>query len=157
MLRKDREVTDFNEIYNILSRCDTCRIALNDGDFPYIIPLNFGLYKDEENKVTLYFHGALLGKKYDLIKNNPKGAFETDRCEEYEQGSLTSKYESAAGIGIFSIVTNREEKAFALKILTERYEKQPFNVTEKMINTTNIFKIEVISLTGKSNLMNKQQ
>ena len=42
MRRKDREITDFNEIINIIKKCDVCRIALNDKDFPYIVPLNFG-------------------------------------------------------------------------------------------------------------------
>ena len=43
MRRKDREITDFNEIIEIIKKCDVCRIAMNDGDFPYIVPLNFGL------------------------------------------------------------------------------------------------------------------
>ena len=30
MRRKDREITDFNEIINIIKKCDVCRIALND-------------------------------------------------------------------------------------------------------------------------------
>ena len=43
MRRKDREIKDFNEIIEIIRKCDVCRIALHDGDFPYIVPLNFGL------------------------------------------------------------------------------------------------------------------
>ena len=43
MRRKDRQITEFNEIIEIIKKCDVCRIALNDKDFPYIVPLNFGL------------------------------------------------------------------------------------------------------------------
>ena len=43
MRRKDREITDFNEMLEIMKKCDVCRIALNDEEFPYIVPLNFGL------------------------------------------------------------------------------------------------------------------
>ena len=43
MRRKDREITDREEILAIIRKCDVCRIALNDGDYPYIVPLNFGL------------------------------------------------------------------------------------------------------------------
>ena len=43
MRRKDREITDFDEIVSIIKRCDVCRLALNDEEFPYIVPLNFGL------------------------------------------------------------------------------------------------------------------
>ena len=60
------------------------------------------------------------------------------------------------GTGILSVVTNKEEKAFALKILAERYENKPYNVTEKMIAATNVFKMEVVSVTGKRNLSDKK-
>ena len=42
MRRKDREITDFDEMIKIIEKCDTCRLALNDGEYPYIVPLNFG-------------------------------------------------------------------------------------------------------------------
>ncbi|MCI9135355.1 MAG: pyridoxamine 5'-phosphate oxidase family protein, partial [Lachnospiraceae bacterium] len=40
MRRKDREITDFQEILEIIRKCDVCRIALNDEEFPYMVPLN---------------------------------------------------------------------------------------------------------------------
>ena len=45
MRRKDREITDVDEMINIMKKCDTCAIALNDEEtgFPYIVPLNFGM------------------------------------------------------------------------------------------------------------------
>ena len=42
MRRSDREIKDFGKIVEIIKKCDVCRIAMNDGDFPYIVPLNFG-------------------------------------------------------------------------------------------------------------------
>ncbi len=42
MRRKDREITDRNEIMNMLSMMDTVRIALNDPEGAYIVPLSFG-------------------------------------------------------------------------------------------------------------------
>lgn len=35
MRRKDREISDFNEIIEIIKQCDVCRIALNDEDFKF--------------------------------------------------------------------------------------------------------------------------
>ena len=32
-----------NEIIDIIKKCDVCRIALNDDEYPYVVPLNFGL------------------------------------------------------------------------------------------------------------------
>jgi len=67
MRRKDREVTDFQEIIEIMKKCDVCRLAFNDQGFPYVIPLNFGL-DVVGDQVFLYFHSALKGKKLDLIR-----------------------------------------------------------------------------------------
>lgn len=75
MRRKDREITDFNEIIEIMKKCDVCRIALNNEEFPYIVPLNFGL-DIQGDQVFLYFHSAMKGKKLELIAKNHCAAFE---------------------------------------------------------------------------------
>lgn len=28
---------------DVMRKCDVCRLAIHDGDYPYIVPLNFGL------------------------------------------------------------------------------------------------------------------
>lgn len=67
MIRKDREITDINEIINIIKKCDVCRLAFFDENYPYIIPMNFGYdYDSKNNKLDLYFHGAKKGKKLDF-------------------------------------------------------------------------------------------
>ena len=67
MRKANREVKDRNEIIEIMKRCDVCRLVFNNGDYPYIVPLNFGLDADEE-KVIIYFHSAL-ERTLELIKN----------------------------------------------------------------------------------------
>lgn len=62
MRRKDREITDFNEIMKIIDKCDTCRLALIDEEYPYIVPLNFGV-DVVDGQVYFYFHSANQGKK----------------------------------------------------------------------------------------------
>ena len=57
MRRKDREITEWNELLEVVQLCDVCRLAINDGEYPYILPLNFG-YDAENGKITLYFHSA---------------------------------------------------------------------------------------------------
>ena len=65
MRKANREVKDRNEIIEIMKKCDVCRLVVNNGDYPYIIPLNFGLDTNEE-KIILYFHSALEGTKIDI-------------------------------------------------------------------------------------------
>ena len=45
MRRKEREVTDYNKMIEILKSCDCCRIGLVDDKGAYIVPMNFG-YED---------------------------------------------------------------------------------------------------------------
>lgn len=77
MRRKDREITDFHEMIDIMKKCDSCIVAMNDGDFPYIVPMNFGLEVQGE-QVFLYFHCAMEGKKLDLLKKDNRVTFEMD-------------------------------------------------------------------------------
>lgn len=151
MRRKEREITDRDELLAVLERCFTCRVALFDGDYPYIVPMNYGV-KSEADGVCLYFHGASEGKKMDLLRQNPKVGFEVDRHEPYEAGSLTSKYESVVGTGELSVVTDSGEKAQAIRIITEHYEAVFASDFADCLMQTNILKLRVKSMTGKRNL-----
>ena len=57
MRRKDREVTDMNEIGKILDLCKTCHVAMQDEKELYLVPLSYG-YELKEGWLTLYFHSA---------------------------------------------------------------------------------------------------
>ncbi|HEX3002087.1 MAG TPA: pyridoxamine 5'-phosphate oxidase family protein [Methanoregula sp.] len=73
MRRKDREITDRAEMEAILAEAQVCRLALADGNAPYIVPLCFGY----ENN-TLWIHSARDGKKVELIRKNPQCCVEVD-------------------------------------------------------------------------------
>ena len=138
MRRKDREITDFDEMMKIIAKCDTCRLALFDDEFPYIVPLNFGT-NVEEGQLYLYFHSAKEGTKLDLIRKNNKVTFEMD-CEHNiimydERMSCTMGYESVIGHGIVEFVED-ENKINALKILMRHYHEEDFKFNEKAILRT---------------------
>ena len=151
MRRKDREITDFNEILAIIRKCDVCRIALHDGDFPYIVPLNFGV-DVQDGQVFFYFHAALEGKKLDLIARDNRAAFEMD-CDHslilYEDRmSCTMGYSSVMGHGIIEAVPD-EEKYGALKILMRQYHAEDFPFNPAPIKATAVLKMTVLDMTGK--------
>ena len=151
MRRKDREITDFDEMMKIIAKCDTCRLAMFDDEFPYIIPLNFGT--DIENgQLYLYFHSAKEGTKLDLIRKNNKVTFEMD-CEHNiimydERMSCTMGYESVIGHGIVEFVED-ENKINALKILMRHYHEEDFKFNEKVATMTEVFRVKVLDMTGK--------
>ena len=151
MRRADREIKEIDEMIKIMERCDVCRLALHDDEYPYILPLNFGM-QSQEGKVVLYFHGATEGKKYELMKKNPKASFEMDCSHQLmlieEDGNCTMSYESVVGQGTLSMVPE-EEKYDALVILMKHYRAEDFSFNKEVIPRTNVFKLTVESMTGK--------
>lgn len=152
MRKKEREVKDINEIVDIIKRCDVCRLGLNDGEYPYIIPLNFGL-EFENEKITLYFHSALEGKKVDLIKNNKKASFEMDCNHELQyfedKGYCTMAYESVMGGGKLKIL-DEDQKLAALKSMMAQYHGDRnayFN--QAAISRTLVYSLEVEYISAK--------
>lgn len=155
MRRSDREIKDFNKIIAVMEKCDVCRLAINDEEYPYIVPLNFGMEVQDE-KVTLYFHGAVEGKKYDLIQKNNKVSFEMDCSHQlitdYESGNCTMNYESVIGYGIIEVVAD-EDKQKALDILMAHYPvADDFQYNLGVVPRTKVLKLHVLALTGKTRM-----
>lgn len=151
MRRYDREITEFNELIQVMEKCDVCRLAFNDGGYPYILPLNFGM-KVEGDKVTLYFHGAAEGKKYEVIAGDNRASFEMDcshrLVSDWEKGHCTMEYESVIGRGKVEIVPD-EEKLEALIIMTDHYHETHFEFNPNAIPRTTVLKLEIEQMTGK--------
>ena len=60
MRRADREVTDVNEIIDIIDHCKVCHIAMMDGEWPYLLAMNFA-YSYEDGQLIIYLHSAKEG------------------------------------------------------------------------------------------------
>lgn len=154
MRRKDRQITNLEEIISVIKKCDVCRLALNDDGYPYIIPLNFGL-KVDEGKISLIFHSALEGKKTELIKKDERAAFEmdTDHILRYdrEKGYCTMSYESVAGRGRIRILPDGEKRS-ALQSIMNRYHTDGAYFNPRAIPRTLVYALEVEEITGKRKL-----
>lgn len=153
MRRKDREITDRAAMLRIIEGCEVCRIALNDPEtgVPYILPLNFG-FEDKDGRLTFYFHGAPEGRKYELMQNDPRAAFELDRGHELildeAQGNCTMTYESVIGRGRIAPVP-QEEKEKAITLLMRNYRSEGFAYNRAMLPATRVFQLTVESMTAK--------
>ena len=137
MRQKNREVSNREELLEIMRRCDVCRLALNNEGYPYIVPMNFGLSVDED-KISLIFHSALEGMKLDLIRKDNRASFEMDGKHQLqyfeEQGYCTMAYESVIGSGTIRFLSDEsvigsgtirflsdKEKEQALRALMDQY------------------------------------
>lgn len=151
MRRKDREITDFDEIIKIIRKCDTIRLAINDEDYPYIVALNFGM-EVVDGQIFFYLHSALKGKKIDLLKKDNRVSFEMDTDHIFimkeEKMSCTMGYESVTGRGRIEFL-KEEEKFEALKILMAKYHQEDFEFNTKLIPATNVMRLKVENIWAK--------
>jgi uncharacterized protein len=153
MRRKDREITDFNEILAIMEKCDVCRLAMVDNSLPYVVPMNFG-FTAENGKVTMYFHSAKEGRKIDILKVNPDVCIEMDCSHQLITGEkacdYTMDFESIIGSGKAEFIDSEEEKKFALTQIMRKYsDTKPFNFDEKLLRYTTLIIVRVSELAGK--------
>lgn len=151
MRRSDREIKDRNDMIEVMKRCDVCRLAFHDEAYPYIIPLNFGM-RVKDGQIVLYFHGALEGKKYELMAKDNRAGFEMDCSHELvteeAEGSCTMNYECVIGHGRVEMVPE-EEKYEALCILMEHYHQEFFPFNRAVMPKTAVFCLKVEEMTGK--------
>ncbi len=151
MRRKDREITDIQDIISILKKSKSVSLAFFDEEYPYIVPMNFG-FSFENEKLTLYFHCANSGKKLELLKKNNKVCFEADCSLSLVTGeeacTYTMEFESVVGFGEAVIIT--ENKLEALTLIMKQYSSaESFSFNEKAVDFVTVFKVEVDSVTGK--------
>ena len=148
MRRKEKEITDQNQIEKIIRQSNVCRLAMVDGDKPYIVPMNFG-YKNK----TLFFHSAKQGQKIDLIKKNPNVCFEFDQLIKFKKAKLACKwgaeYKSVIGSGNALLLDSLEEKIKGLTIIMSQYSDRIFEFPDEMLEKTIVIKVLIDKMTGK--------
>lgn len=154
MRRKDREITDNECIRQILEKGKVVHIGLIDGEYPYVIPLNYG-FELSEDKLVLYLHGAKDGHKIELISQNHYVGFSiVCDVEQISGGDIPCKYgsyySSVAGKGIISFVDDVDEKIRSLKILMKTQTEKDFDIDVNMAENVCVMKIECKSFSAKS-------
>ena len=155
MRRRDREITDQNQIQDILNTCSYLHLGLSDDGMPYVVPLNYGLVKDEiDGHYIIYLHGAHEGRKLDIIKKNPNCCFTMERNVAPFEGRMACQhgmvYESIMGVGKVSIVDDPEEKMLALTALMKTQTgRDDFQFDERMVSIVTVMRVDVSELTAK--------
>ena len=153
MRRKDREITDMAQIFDILNRCDTVRIAMRGEPYPYVVPVSFGA-EMAEGRPVVYFHCAREGLKTDLLQANPRVCVEGDiflRTEITDHG-ITTRYESVIGFGTCRFLTDEAEIVHGLKVLTEHYGYFDYDLAHcRALKYIYVGKIVLEEASGKRN------
>ena len=153
MRRKDREVTDFGRIAEIINECDCCRLGLVDGNEAYIVPMNFG-FDTADGRLNLYFHCASEGRKLDLLGRNKTVSFEMDTNHALTTGERgcdwSFKYSCVMGTGTVRKLVDRDEKIFALNKIMEHYSKNnSWEFDDRYLKVVTILRLSADSLSCK--------
>ena len=147
--RKDREITNIDELKRILKTTKYVTIALCMDNEPYLVSLSHGY---DEKRHCIFFHCAAEGKKLVYMKAN---------CKVWGQAMLdygvTSECDYAYSCVHFSgsatLVDDVTEKQHAIEVIVRQLSPNPeaklAKIKPEKLVTTAIGRIDIAAMTGK--------
>ena len=89
IMREQRKMSD-GDARRFLAEGRLGRLAVCDGNGPYIVPLN---YFFDENKNEIIIHCAKKGRKIDAINAKDRVCFEVDEMKELVSGPMPCEFD----------------------------------------------------------------
>ena len=152
MTKRERQITDPQQIQHILDTAKVLHLGLCADNEPYVVPMNYG-YTFEGEKLVLYLHSAVQGKKLDMIRANPKVFFELECDLQPFEGRLPCQYgcaySSVMGRGEAQLVDDVEEKKTAMSILMKTQTGKDFSFEDRLVSIVSVIRIDVSEYTAK--------
>ena len=131
---------------------------VDDGK-PYVVPMNYG-YTLIDGKLTLYFHGATVGRKLDILRKNPDVFVEIDTDIVPFEGESACQhgvcYSSVMCEGKGNVLEDVENKIDALKKLMLTQTGKNFEFNDKMVAGVTVIRVDVDEYTAKKRPMPKR-
>lgn len=154
MRRKDREVTDLDIIKSFIDECEIIHIGLADGEYPYVVPLNYG-YEFVGEQLYFYIHGAMAGRKYELMQKNKVCSFCIDKAIELdiidEVRDITQRYKSVMGKAELEFLEG-DDKLHGLDVCLDKNEStKGYDYNKESLPRTAVVRLKVTELTAKHN------
>lgn len=147
---KKFEITEQNEIDEIINNAKNCSLAMIDNDKPYCVPMNFGYHSG-----IIYLHGASFGRKVGALKLNPEVciSFYVDEVlnvrHENVACSYSMKFKSVLAKGKVEFVTDNDEKARILNIVMKNYSgRDDFTYSKPALDGVCVFFVKPDELTA---------
>lgn len=156
MRKAECAITDVEEVFAVVKRCQVLHLAMAEQGRPYVVPLNFG-YDREGDRLILYMHSAAEGKKMDILRKNPEAAF----VMEQESGmtkrvpdspcSYAWQFDSIMGRGRIEFLTGEAEKTYALNRIVQHLDQteKSYQYSEQSLAGTCVYRLAVEELSGK--------
>ena len=152
MTKRELQITDLNAIKAILDTAKVLHLGLAVNNEPYVVPMNYG-YVMEGEKLTLYLHSAMRGKKLDMIRANPRVFFELDCDLKPFEGIKPCQYglaySSVMGRGEAVLVEDVEEKMRAMTVLMKTQTGKDFSFEDRLVSMVAVIRIDVEEYSAK--------
>ena len=152
LTKRELEVTDREEIVQILDKCKIVHVAMVDDGMPYVVPMNYG-YTLEGDDLTLYLHGSLRGRKIDILRKNPNVFIEMNCDVVPFDGKVACQYgtmySSIMGSGKAEILEDADAKKTGLTQFMKSQTGLDFEFTDKMVSAVNVIVIKIDGFTAK--------
>lgn len=154
MRRKDREITDREEILGILTRARVLHLGINGEERPYVVPLHYGLVWPEGELPVFYVHCAREGKKLELLRRDARVFVEIDTPGELVSGGeqpcrYGALFESVMCSARAEILAEGEEKCEALRVLMKTQTGRDFTITPAMAAPVCVIRLRAETLSAK--------
>jgi nitroimidazol reductase NimA-like FMN-containing flavoprotein (pyridoxamine 5'-phosphate oxidase superfamily) len=147
--RKDREITDPNEMRTVLKSTNYVTVALCMDNEPYLVSFSHGY---DETKNCLYFHCAPEGKKLIYAQKNNRVWGQamldygvTDECDY--------AYTSVHFWGTMVTLTDLAEKRHGMEVLVRQLSQTPeaklAKISAEKLAKTQMGRIDIEGMSGK--------
>ncbi len=152
MQKKEREITDREEMNEVLKNGKYAMIAMCRDNEPYVVTLSYGF---DSQKNVLYLHSAAKGLKLTIIKDNPAVCATVIEDLGYLHNECAHAYRSVVFWGAMSAVESLEEKKHGMEIMMNHLEEDPEPVRQRTLKNDRVYdsftvlKLEISHMTGK--------
>jgi uncharacterized protein len=153
--RKDREITDVEELKQVLKATKYVTLALCMDNEPYLVSLSHGY---DQAKNCLYFHCAPEGKKLVYAQANSKvwgqAVLDFDVLEDCDY-----TYKSVHFQGKIQLIGDLGEKQHALEVLVRQVSLNPEAKLAKLKLVTKLTmgRIDIAYMSGKKTSQLKKE
>lgn len=153
MRRADKKIESMDAVFEVIRKCQVCRIGLSKENRPYIVPVSFGYDKE-----AIYFHTfADKGLKLEYIAANNEVCFEFEHKVEVvacntKPCDWSFTYQSVIGFGRVEKLLGDEEKINGLQHIMKQYSRKEWNFKGIPLLAVSVWKIKIESMTGKQSL-----
>jgi len=145
-----KDISDKNELYEIIRNCKVCHVGFVDNNVPYILAFNFGF-----DGKSIILHCAKEGRKINILAKNNNVCIEFDAFHEIFARhpevacSWRMRYKSVIINGKAEIVDDYNDKVKYLNIFMQNYSDQNFIFNPPSVNNINIVKVDILEISGR--------